>query len=276
MGEILHGTSSFSEKSWVGSFYPEGTKPADYLKAYAEHFGTVEVDATYYAVPAPATVEGWDRKTPDGFVLSAKFPRSIVHGGDGRRPDPDVVLVPDRVAADTEAFLDVMGRLGPKCGPLVLQFPYFHHTVFPDEQQFLDRLDAYLETLPPDFRYAVEVRNGDWLNRVLAEVLHRHEVALVLADMARMPHPVEVARRVNVATTDFAYCRLIGDRRATEAKCSSFDRIVIDQSERLDEWRPLLQHLRDKVERVYLYANNHYAGHGPATVRELMEMVTGD
>ena len=75
----LHfGTSSWSEKSWVGPFYPAGTKPAEYLTYYATQFDTVEADTTYYRVPDRKLVQGWERKTPKGFTLAAKFPRSIV------------------------------------------------------------------------------------------------------------------------------------------------------------------------------------------------------
>ena len=70
------------------AFYPKGTRPGDFLAHYADRFATVEADNTYYAVPEPRLVEGWVRKTPDDFILSAKFPRSIVHGGEGPRPDP--------------------------------------------------------------------------------------------------------------------------------------------------------------------------------------------
>ena len=84
---IRWGTSSWSEKSWVGPFYPPGTKPGDFLRYYATQFDTVEVDATYYAIPDERMVAGWERKLPEGFVFSAKFPRSVVHAGEGARPE---------------------------------------------------------------------------------------------------------------------------------------------------------------------------------------------
>ena len=78
---LIHGTASWSEKSWVGPFYPEGTQPRDYLKCYAEHFPAVEADTTYYGVPRESMVQGWIDRTPAGFVICAKFPRAIVHAG---------------------------------------------------------------------------------------------------------------------------------------------------------------------------------------------------
>ena len=85
MQGLRYGTSSWSTKGWVGPFYPPGTKAGDMLSWYATQFDTVEADTTYYRVPGERLVDGWDRKLPEGFKLSAKFPRSIVHAGDERR-----------------------------------------------------------------------------------------------------------------------------------------------------------------------------------------------
>jgi uncharacterized protein YecE (DUF72 family) len=273
VGELAYGTSSWSEKSWVGSFYPDGTAPRDFLSHYATRFRAVEADTTYYGIPRAAMVEGWVRKTPPGFRLAAKFPRSIVHAGEGAHPDPDVLLVPEKVAADTEEFLAVMRLLGDRCGPLVLQFPYFNRAAFAHMGPFLDRLDAYLGTLPDDFRYAVEVRNRWWIKPPLLEVLRRHRAALVLVELAYLPHPAELAARLDLVTTDFVYARLIGDRKAVERKTKTFDRIVVDRSASLNLWAVLLRSLRELVPQVYVFANNHYAGHGPATIRELIGLV---
>ena len=270
---ILFGTSSWSEKSWDGVFYPKGMAPGDTLAHYATQFRTVEADVTYYRVPDRRMVEGWARKTPDGFMLSAKFPRSVVHGGDAATPDPAKLLVRDAVGRDTDAFLGAMSALGPKCGPLVLQFPYFNRQAFASPAPFIDRLDAYLGTLPATFRYGVEIRNKAWLSTALTDVLRRHRTALVLVDLAYMPHPAELT--IDLVTTDFLYGRLIGDRKAIDAITTSFDRIVVDMRPRLERWAELLKRLVPKVPGTYLYANNHYAGHGPATIRELMTLMGG-
>ncbi|HEY3359683.1 MAG TPA: DUF72 domain-containing protein [Polyangia bacterium] len=275
MGDLLFGTSSWSERTWEGVFYPTGTPPGQYLAHYATRFPTVEVDSTYYRIPSRSMVAGWAARTPEGFLLSAKFPRSVVHAGAGERPDAAAVLVRDRVWPDVARFLDAMALLGPKCGPLVLQLPYFNRAAFPSVEPFLERLDAFLAALPSGatFRYGVEVRNRDWVAAPLLEVLRRHRVALVLVDLVYMPHPAETAAHLDLVTTDFVYARLIGDRKAVDALTDRFDRVVIDQAARLARWAELLRALRDRVPRTLVYANNHYAGHGPATIRELERLV---
>jgi len=272
-GEILLGTSSWSEPTWEGVFYPAGTRPADYLSHYATRFRTVEVDATYYRVPDRRMTAAWARRTPADFVLSAKFTRTIVHGGDAETPDPSKLLKRDVVGRDVDAFLDAMQELGAKCGPLVLQFPRFAKKAFAGSTPFLERLDAFLETLPRGFRYAVEVRNREWLTEELASILRRHRAALVLVEMKNMPHPADVAK-VDVVTTDFVYARLIGDRRLTDVLSQGrWDRTTVDRSANLERWGQLLRALRHRVPRLLVYANNHYAGYAPTTVEKLAELV---
>lgn len=273
MGELLYGTSSWSEKSWVGSFYPDNTQPAQFLGLYAKEFRAVEADVTYYRVPSRQMVEGWRTRTPEGFRLCAKFPRSIVHGGQGPRPDSGVVLVPERVAEETDLFLEAMSALAEKCGPLVLQFPYFNKQAFLSPQPFYERLDAYLGGLPKDFRYAVEVRNKWWVKPQLLDILRSHDAALVLVELNYMPHPAELAEQLDLVTTDFVYGRLIGDRKAVEEKTKVFDRLVLDKDADLDRWARLLEGLLEQVPKAYVFANNHYAGHGPATIRTLAEKI---
>ena len=266
---VRFGTSSFSSEDWVGPFYPVGTRPADFLGLYAQTFDTVEVDATYYAIPSARTVDGWVSKTPEGFLLSAKFPRSIVHGGASERPDPARVLLVEHVASDRDRFLEVMRRLGPRLGPLVLQFPYFNRDAFPSSAPFLERLDPFLAALPTDLRYGVEVRNKGWVGEPLREICARHRTALVLVDQAWMPHGDEVAAKLDPVTGDVVYVRLLGDRAAIEKLTKTWDREVIDAGDQLTRWAKLLATFARRGVRSLVYVNNHYAGHAPTTVRRL-------
>lgn len=270
-----YGTSSWSEKGWVGPFYPPGTRPADFLRVYAERFRTVEADVTYYRIPDERLVRGWREKTPEDFRIAAKFPRSIVHAGAGREPDATRLLRPSEVGADVDRFLLAMAQLGTRCGPLVIQLPYLNQRAFADRDAFLERLASFLDRLPADFRYALEVRNKAWLGQALTGVLRERQVALVLSEHVYLPHPVELARELDVFTTDFTYVRLIGDRKATEALTKTFDSIVLDESASLRKWAEFLRPAIARGTETFAYANNHYAGHGPATIRELAELVRG-
>lgn len=266
MAEVFYGTASFSEKSWVGVFYPDGMSPRDFLAHYATQFRAVEADTTYYGVPRESMVEGWAKRTPETFRICAKFPRTIVHAGEGRTPDGAAVLRNDQ---DTADFLDRMRILGPRCGPLVLQFPYFASDVI-GYGDFVERLDVYLGALPDEFRYGVEVRNRRWVREPLLHVLRRHKVAYVASELPTMPHPADLG---DIVTTDFFYGRLIGDRKLVDRKTKTFDKLVLDNTPSLQRWAEMLRGLADGVKEIYVFANNHFAGHAPATIRQLVELL---
>ncbi|MBN1212772.1 MAG: DUF72 domain-containing protein [candidate division Zixibacteria bacterium] len=270
---IRIGTSSFSETDWVGPFYPPGARPGDFLPLYARKFSTVEIDATYYAIPSKSTVDSWVRKTLDNFLIAAKFPRSIVHGGEGPRPDPEIVLVPEATYAQRDIFLDIISRLGSRLGPLLIQFPYFSRTAFKTATEFFARLDKFLSDLPEDFRYAVEIRNRNWLTEEYVALLKKHKVALTLVDQAWMPHGDEIEPRFDPVTTDFVYIRLLGDRKEIEAITQSWDKEVIDRQDRLERWARLALRIQERRIKSLIYVNNHFAGHAPTTARRLEKMI---
>jgi uncharacterized protein YecE (DUF72 family) len=275
---LVYGTSSWSEPSWRGVFYPSGMHAGEWLAHYATQFPAVEADVTYYRAPTRALVRGWARRTPREFTVSAKLPKDFVHGGAGKEPDVARLLPSPSASAELRATLEAFAELGDKLGPLVLQFPYFNRRAFPDLRAFLARLEPFLAELPElasrvglPLRVAVEVRNRAWLGAELYAALRRHRAALVLCDLAYMPHGDELDAAA--LTADYAYVRLIGDRAAVEALTDRFDRVVLDQGPRLGRWAELVRRLLPRTVEVHAYANNHYAGHGPATIRDLVRRI---
>jgi len=226
-------------------------------------------------VPSEKMVHGWRSRTPSGFRMAAKFPRGIVHAGDGPRPDAAKAMVLEEVGEELELFLSAMRLLGDRAGPLLVQLPYFNKTHFRGEEEFLTRLDGFLASLPGDFRYAVEVRNKQWYTPALCQVLRTHGAAFCLSDLKYLPHPAEVLERLDVVTTDFSYVRLIGDRGRIDALTKVFDREVLDQTDRISRLAAALEDLGSDVKEVWAFANNHYAGHGPASIDRLAAQVTG-
>ncbi|MEO8079825.1 MAG: DUF72 domain-containing protein [Caldimonas sp.] len=72
---ILVGTASWTDKTLIacGRFYPPEARSAEArLRYYASQFPIVEVDSSYYAMPAPATAQLWAERTPTGFVMNVK------------------------------------------------------------------------------------------------------------------------------------------------------------------------------------------------------------
>jgi uncharacterized protein YecE (DUF72 family) len=264
LAEIRLGTSSFTAEGWEGPFYPKGIKSAGRLTFYAEHFDTVEIDSTFYACPSPRTVEGWAGKTPVDFIFSLKVPQIITH---------------EKVLVDCEAefkqFVETMGILKEKLGPLVLQFPFFDKGAFKSQSDFLDRLIPFLKKLPQGHMFAVEIRNREWLDAQFAGVLRDFQVALVLQDQSRMPSPSELSQKFDPITADWTYVRWLGDRKGIERITTTWNKTVIDRTTEISRWVDVCYETVRRGVKVFGYANNHYGGHAPATIRQFREMWRG-
>jgi uncharacterized protein YecE (DUF72 family) len=263
MAELKIGTSAFTAEGWVGSFYPAGMQPRDFLSYYATQFNVVELDNTFYRTPAISTVEGWNMKTPPGFIFAAKVPQVITH---------DKVLVD--CEDDLSHFLDTMSVLGDKLGPLLFQFGYFNRKAFKTQAEFLERLKPFLGKLPKDFKFALEIRNKAWLDVQFTDLLRKHGVALALIDQSWMPRPWEIKEPIDLATTNWTYVRWLGDRKGIEEKTKTWDKIIIDRKNDLEDWVDVLKRMVNtkKILKIFAFANNHYAGHGPATVHLFVDL----
>ena len=249
------GTSAFTAAGWRGTFYPEKLKSGDYLSYYAQHFDVVEIDSTFYGTPRVSTVQSWDAKTPKGFLFAAKVPQEITHKKVLKDCD-----------AEFKAFLTTMETLGEKLGPLLFQFGKFDKYSFKSVDDFLERLIPFLKKLPKDRKFAVEIRNKNWLVPRFADVLRGHGVALALIDQSWMPRPWEMKDQFDLITSDFTYVRWLGNRRGIEEITKTWDKVIVDRQGDLFEWVGLLKKVHERRIMILAFANNHYAGHGPGTV----------
>ncbi|MFZ3217258.1 MAG: DUF72 domain-containing protein [Candidatus Acidiferrales bacterium] len=258
-GAMHIGTSAFTAAGWDSAFYPAGMKPAEYLSYYATKFDTVEVDSTFYRTPSAAVVRGWNQKTPKGFILAAKVPQVITH---------------EKVLKDCDAelkqFLGTMELMGEKLGPLLLQFGYFNKGAFASGEDFLARLVPFLKKLPKEHTFAMEIRNKNWLNERFADLLREHGVALALQDQLWMPLPAQM--KFDYVTAPFSYVRLLGDRKGIEEKTKVWDKVIVDRTKELRSWVEVCEKTVRRGVSTYVYVNNHYAGHAPATVAQFLKL----
>jgi uncharacterized protein YecE (DUF72 family) len=257
------GTSAFTANGWQGSFYQPGMQPREFLTHYARTFRTVEVDSTFYGTPSTSTVEAWNQKTPGDFVFAAKVPQVITH---------EKVLID--CEPEFDEFIDRMNLLGEKLGPLVLQFPFFSKSEFESVNEFLPRLRFFLKRIHQmPIKFVVEIRNKAWLDERFADVLREYRVALALTDTSFLPRPWEMKEQFDMVTAEFIYVRWLGDRKAIESRTTTWDKTVIDRSQDLKNWAELFRQFMRRDLKIYAYANNHYAGNGPGTVKLFWELL---
>jgi uncharacterized protein YecE (DUF72 family) len=274
MGDIRVGTSGWNypsgKGSWNGIFYPiapgRRTPKAggfDELRFYAEHFDTVEINSTFYGVPAPATASGWAERTPPGFEFSLKLYQKFTHPDMFHKTtgqDPWSLG-----QKDVDAFrhaIDPLAAAG-KLGALLAQFPASFRNE-PDTR-------AYLEWLLERFRgyqVAVELRHRSWSDQPVEtlQLLDAFGGAWAQSDEPKFQFSIRQNLLPNART--FYYLRLHGrNAKAWWKHDKSEDRYNYLYS--ADELRPFAEAAKEAsrdVKKAYLYANNHFSAKSVANV----------
>jgi uncharacterized protein YecE (DUF72 family) len=252
---IRIGCQSWTYEDWITKAggetvsYPRGTKQAEMLPLYSQVFDTIEVDSTAYGVPQASAIEGWYDKTPEGFVFSLKVPRAVTHEF-SLRPGCYPII---------ESFIAAARELQQKLGAILVQLPASFEATKENAQTLRD----FLAQIPQKQKFAIEFRNPGWFVEWTYEELANAGVAIALVEGKWVPNDLmfEAARKVR---NDFAYVRFMGVR-----DLDKFDRIYRDRDQTLDVWVEEIAKL-DSNE-VYIYIDNYFEGHAPATVNKLKQ-----
>lgn len=166
------GCTGWSMKEWVGTVYPRGTKPADFLMHYARQFNTIELNTTHYRIPNAKQIRTWRDRTPVDFRFCPKMPQVISHSR--------------QLGVGQEAlgrFCHALDQLGDRLGCCFMQLPpYFGY----DRRQ---TLEGFLRSWPDHLPLAVELRHESWFDhpqrtRAMAELLATYGCATVITDVA--------------------------------------------------------------------------------------------
>lgn len=241
------GTIGFGYSDWNGVFYPPGLKSPDHLSLYAKHFDTVELDTTFHAAPTAERVRQWAEAVPDEFRFCVKTPKEITHA-----PPP----LSRRIGRMLE-FLDVIRGFDGKLGIVLLQFPPGLDT---GEARDFGR---FLDQLPTDLRYALELRHGSWNTNATAALLRDHRCSWVAGDYFDDPWDVRV-------TTDFLYVRWIGEH----GRFPTLDRERVDVTDRLKWWKQrITSALTPEVTTAWGLVNNDYSGYAVGTANRMKRLV---
>jgi len=234
--ELRIGTSGYQYDHWRGVIYPEHGPTRDWFSLYAERFDTVEINATFYHLPADSTFDSWRERAPGRFLYALKFSR---YGSHMKR-----LLEPE---ATIGTFVERARRLGPTLGPVLVQLP-------PRWKAAPRRLEAFLEATPRDLRWTFEFRDESWLSPEVLRLLERHRAALCVHD--KIPgHPDE-------PTTSWVYVRFHG--HVPQGRYSA-DRLK-KVARRIESWL-------GRGLDVYAYFNNDPEGHAVRDALRLRRML---
>jgi uncharacterized protein YecE (DUF72 family) len=281
VSRILVGTSGWSYPSgsgtWNGVFYPKKRAGFDELTFYAEHFDTVEVNSSFYRVPAVNAVRAWADRTPANFEFSLKLYQKFTH--------PDMFLKAtgqdpaDLGGQDVDGFraaIDPLADAG-KLGALLAQFP----ASFRNDANARGYLEWLLNAFK-DYQVAVELRHRSFSEDPVEtmQILSGHGAALVQIDEPKFKDSIRQNRRPNVKT--FYYMRLHG-RNAAEwwSHEKSEDRYnYLYANAELDPIVEDVEEASREAKKTYVYANNHFSAKSVANAvtikNKLGQPIQGD
>jgi uncharacterized protein YecE (DUF72 family) len=196
------GSSGFSYPAWKPSFYPEDVPQRRFLQYYASKLDSVEINATFYGMPARTTLAGWRAQVDRDFRFALKAPQQITHRTRLRGCAP--------LCAQFYELADV---LGSSRGPVLFQLP-------PRFRRDLPRLIDCLDALPRGHQAAFEFRHDSWFDDDVYAALRDHRAALCIADTPSLKTPW-------VITSDVGYIRL-RQPSYTEAELDAWRRAALD------------------------------------------------
>lgn len=239
MGTIRVGTSGWNYPHWRGAFYPEGLAQKEWFGFYRERFDTVEVNNTFYQLPAPETVEAWRRQAGDDFRYTVKASRYITHMK--KLKDPEEA---------TAQLFDRLRLLGPACDLVLFQLP-------PKWTRNRSRLEAFVRSLPAGWRYAFEFRDPSWFHEEIYQVLGQANAAFCMYELDTLRSPEKL-------TSDLVYLRLHGPEGRYQGSYSD---------NALTEWAQRCRGWADGGRDVRIYFDNDergFAARNALTLRRLL------
>jgi uncharacterized protein YecE (DUF72 family) len=290
MGRITVGTSSWADPGFVEEWYPEDLPARERLAWYAEHFEAVEVNSTFYAVPAVSTVGRWVEETPDGFTFDVKLHRLLSRHSADLKSLPEDLRKPAKTtpkgrvkldeklqAALADAVLEAVEPLAQagKLSSFLLQLS----PGFAPRSNDLDELAPLVEHLVP-VPVAIELRRSSWLRGDRAEQtlawMERNHAAWVCTDMPAAEHLTIMPPLDAVTHPRLAYFRAHGRNAEGYIKGRSVaERFAYRYSdEELEEIGGRARELAEEADEVRLMFNNNRGSDAPVAAEQMREKLS--
>jgi len=243
-GKLYVGCSGFSYNHWKdGVFYPKGLARRKWLEYYAERFGTVEMNVTFYRLPKEEIFRSWRDRTPEGFVFAFKGSRYITHVREFKG-----------ISGSAEKFMDCVSVVGDKLGPILWQTK-------PSHRKDVGSLESFIEVISdwPGTKHAFEFRHESWFDDEVCEVVAEAGMTVVRGDLKReLPDPPD--------DFSFIYVRKHGPQRYRGSYTA--EQLRAD-ARNIGKWL-------NAPKDVYVYFNNDIGGHAPKNALELLDLVEGN
>jgi uncharacterized protein YecE (DUF72 family) len=284
------GTCSWKFDSWKGLFYDadKSYRPDDYLADYSRHLDSVEIDQWFWSLfpggiklPNIGTVKSYADNVPEDFLFTVKAPNSLTlthfypkqpkkfaeYGGQANKHFLNNELL--------EKFLERLTLMENKLGPIMFQFEYLNKKKMASKELFFDKFHEFIIKAPKGYRYAIEIRNPNYLSPAFFKFLKDHDIGYVYLEGYYMPHIGEVYEKFQPATANFCIVRLHGgDRLEIETKTGGlWDRVISPKPKGLKAAAQIVRTNRKQNVLTYVNLNNHFEGSAPITAKRFIDTI---
>lgn len=225
--KIYIGTSGWNYKDWQGRFYPDKLKQEKWLEYYSRKFNSVEINNTFYQLPAKNTFEAWEDNTPGSFIFAVKASRYITHMKKLNQCSPAV-----------DKLIEYSANLKEKMGIFLFQMPS-------NQGKDHAKLKAFLKHLPSRYRYAFEFRHESWFDESIFDLLDSNDCGIVINSSPDFPFH-------DIATGNICYIRMHGDKKLYSSKY---------HKDELRRFAEIMLKYHEKGFYSFIYFNNDKNGH---------------
>ena len=290
---IRFGTSSWTYPGWQGLIYKRTYKNQQQFKReclaeYAEFpcFRTVGIDSTFYTAPIKQQLRDYAAVLPSDFkwiskiwerITIPKYPTHPRYGELKGQVNPDF-LNPD-ITKNQVLHIYEDDQIQPNTGPFVFQFPTIAKSVL-SAGQFFERLDSFFDQLPKHFRYAVEIRNPEYLSKEYFSVLNRHGVTHCFNHWDRMPalkDQMKSAATCGGITANFFVARLLtplGVSYENAVKLfEPYEKVQQPNQEMREDAVRLAKRAVERNAEAFIIVNNRSEGNAPMTIEAIAKLL---
>jgi uncharacterized protein YecE (DUF72 family) len=240
---VYVGCAKWGRPDWIGQIYPKGTKAADFLKHYVNHFNCIELNALFYQLFPKPTIEKWAGLADNDFRFCPKFSNVITH-----------IRRLKNASRETDAFLETISGFEKKLGTSFIQLG----DNFSPKQ--MDSVINYLESLPTDFDVALELRHPEWfsderVSHEIYEAMKRCKTTFIITDTSGRRDVLHTK-----LTKPEAFIRFVGNGlHPTDFK-------------RIDDWIDRIVHWLDSgLHTLYFFIHQHDELHSPQLAKYMID-----
>ena len=265
--KIKIGTSGYSFPDWKGPVYPAEIKKEDMLRFYQDKLGfhTVELNYTYYTLPAQKSIAGIMKKTGPDFDFSVKAYREMTHGViDKERGD---------IIDNKEVFEKFKFSLKPlrdenKLSCVLAQFPYSFHCTRP-AKRYLEIFRDLMGGIP----VVAEFRNAGWYNEETIDLLKRLNIGYCVVDEPQLPGLMPFCPAVS---SSIGYFRFHGRNKNWFGGSVSERYNYFYNKNELEQFVPPIKEVVGKTKETLVFFNNCHAGSAARNAVQLARMLDAE